>query len=118
MDQMGQERSSGPCLAMTLSSLKREETNPYSVLCLFRAHPSIASPTATAVRWVSQLASRTGLPVEVRDAAGGFSLLVRLLPGQVPKDLAKAASAMAQDRQVHVVVRGTSRKPGSSACSH
>ncbi|MEU5702095.1 FtsK/SpoIIIE domain-containing protein [Streptomyces aurantiacus] len=47
----------------------------------------------------------------VRPTAGGFWLLVRLLPGQVPEDFVKAAPAMAEDWQVHAV-RVTSWKPG------
>ncbi|MFC8714305.1 FtsK/SpoIIIE domain-containing protein [Streptomyces sp. NPDC057197] len=39
----------------------------------------------------------------VRPTAGGFVLLVRLLPGQVPEDFVKAAPAMAESWQVHVV---------------
>ncbi|WP_328493947.1 FtsK/SpoIIIE domain-containing protein [Streptomyces sp. NBC_00414] len=48
----------------------------------------------------------------VRPTAGGFWLLVRLLPGQVPEDFVKAAPAMAEDWQVHAV-RVTSWKPGT-----
>jgi hypothetical protein len=47
----------------------------------------------------------------VRPTTGGFWLLVRLLPGQVPEDFVKAAPAMAADWQVHAV-RVTSWKPG------
>ncbi|MFK0287879.1 FtsK/SpoIIIE domain-containing protein [Streptomyces sp. NPDC090499] len=47
----------------------------------------------------------------IRPTAGGFVLLVRLLPGQVPEDFVKAAPAMAEDWQVHGV-RVTSWKPG------
>ncbi|WP_328844698.1 FtsK/SpoIIIE domain-containing protein [Streptomyces sp. NBC_00258] len=47
----------------------------------------------------------------IRPTAGGFWLLVRLLPGQVPEDFIKAAPAMAEDWQVHAV-RVTSWKPG------
>ncbi|GHB21546.1 conjugal transfer protein TraS [Streptomyces umbrinus] len=47
----------------------------------------------------------------IRPTAGGFWLLVRLLPGQVPEDFVKAAPAMAEDWQVHAV-RVTSWKPG------
>ncbi|MEU9455697.1 FtsK/SpoIIIE domain-containing protein [Streptomyces sp. NPDC048277] len=47
----------------------------------------------------------------IRPTAGGFVLLVRLLPGQVPEDFVKAAPAMAEDWQVHAV-RVTSWKPG------
>ncbi|MFE1796892.1 FtsK/SpoIIIE domain-containing protein [Streptomyces sp. NPDC059517] len=48
----------------------------------------------------------------VRPTTGGFWLLVRLLPGQVPEDFVKAAPAMAEDWQVHAV-RVTSWKPGT-----
>jgi len=47
----------------------------------------------------------------VRPTAGGFWFVVRLLPGQVPQDFAKAAPAMAENWQVHVV-RITPWKPG------
>ncbi|MFJ3797326.1 FtsK/SpoIIIE domain-containing protein [Streptomyces sp. NPDC090088] len=47
----------------------------------------------------------------IRPASGGFVVLVRLLPGQVPEDFVKAAPAMAEDWQVHAV-RVTSWKPG------
>ncbi|MEU9976087.1 FtsK/SpoIIIE domain-containing protein [Streptomyces sp. NPDC051014] len=47
----------------------------------------------------------------IRPTAGGFVLLVRLLPGQVPEDFVKAAPAMAEDWQVHAV-RVTSWQPG------
>ncbi|MGW2638605.1 FtsK/SpoIIIE domain-containing protein [Streptomyces sp. NPDC001348] len=47
----------------------------------------------------------------IRPTSGGFVLLVRLLPGQVPEDFVKAAPAMAEDWQVHAV-RVTSWKPG------
>ncbi|MGW3131366.1 FtsK/SpoIIIE domain-containing protein [Streptomyces sp. NPDC001123] len=47
----------------------------------------------------------------IRPTAGGFVLLVRLLPGQVPEDFVKAAPAMAEDWEVHAV-RVTSWKPG------
>src|SRR4051812_39765870 len=47
----------------------------------------------------------------IRPTSGGFLLLVRLLPGQVPEDFVKAAPAMAEDWQVHAV-RVTSWKPG------
>ncbi|WP_326759439.1 FtsK/SpoIIIE domain-containing protein [Streptomyces phaeochromogenes] len=47
----------------------------------------------------------------IRPTAGGFWLLVRLLPGQVPEDFVKSAPAMAEDWQVHAV-RVTSWKPG------
>ncbi|MET9382935.1 FtsK/SpoIIIE domain-containing protein [Streptomyces sp. NPDC002928] len=47
----------------------------------------------------------------IRPTAGGFWLLVRLLPGQVPDDFVKAAPAMAESWQVHAV-RVTSWKPG------
>ncbi|WP_430381521.1 FtsK/SpoIIIE domain-containing protein [Streptomyces arenae] len=46
-----------------------------------------------------------------RPTSGGFVVLVRLLPGQVPEDFVKAAPAMAEDWQVHAV-RVTSWKPG------
>ncbi|GAB3010038.1 FtsK/SpoIIIE domain-containing protein [Streptomyces pseudoechinosporeus] len=48
----------------------------------------------------------------IRPTVGGFWLLVRLLPGQVPEDFVKAAPAMAEDWQVHAV-RVTSWKPGT-----
>ncbi|WUH95732.1 FtsK/SpoIIIE domain-containing protein [Streptomyces sp. NBC_00433] len=47
----------------------------------------------------------------IRPTAGGFWFVVRLLPGQVPQDFAKAAPAMAETWQVHAV-RVTSWKPG------
>lgn len=47
----------------------------------------------------------------IRPTSGGFMLLVRLLPGQVPEDCVKAAPAMAEAWQVHAV-RVTSWKPG------
>ncbi|MFG1811229.1 FtsK/SpoIIIE domain-containing protein [Streptomyces sp. NPDC049040] len=47
----------------------------------------------------------------VRPTAGGFWFVVRLLPGQVPQDFAKAAPAIAETWQVHAV-RVTSWKPG------
>ncbi|TQJ89988.1 FtsK/SpoIIIE domain-containing protein [Streptomyces sp. SLBN-31] len=47
----------------------------------------------------------------IRPTSGGFVLLVRLLPGQVPENFVKAAPAMAEDWQVHAV-RVTSWKPG------
>lgn len=47
----------------------------------------------------------------IRPTSGGFWLLVRLLPGQVPEDFVKAAPAMAEDWQVHGV-RVTSWRPG------
>ncbi|MEV8603538.1 FtsK/SpoIIIE domain-containing protein [Streptomyces griseoviridis] len=47
----------------------------------------------------------------IRPTAAGFELLVRLLPGQLPDDFMKAASAMAEDWQVHAV-RVTSLRPG------
>ncbi|MER5793069.1 FtsK/SpoIIIE domain-containing protein [Streptomyces sp. NPDC001980] len=47
----------------------------------------------------------------IRPTSGGFVLLVRLLPGQVPEDFVKAAPAMAEDWQGHAV-RVTSWKPG------
>ncbi|ONK11198.1 FtsK/SpoIIIE domain-containing protein [Streptomyces sp. MP131-18] len=43
--------------------------------------------------------------------AGGFWLLVRLLPGQVPEDFVKAAPAMAHDWEMHTV-RVTTWRPG------
>nr|WP_240964294.1 FtsK/SpoIIIE domain-containing protein [Streptomyces sp. C1-2] len=48
----------------------------------------------------------------IRPTPGGFVLLVRLLPGQVPEDFVKAAPAMAESWQVHAV-RVTSWKPGA-----
>ncbi|MCX5560738.1 FtsK/SpoIIIE domain-containing protein [Streptomyces sp. NBC_00038] len=48
----------------------------------------------------------------IRPTAGGFWLLVRLLPGQVPEDFVKAAPAMAEAWEVHAV-RVVSRKPGT-----
>ncbi|MGY5045802.1 FtsK/SpoIIIE domain-containing protein [Streptomyces sp. 900105755] len=47
----------------------------------------------------------------IRPTCGGFVLLARLLPGQVPEDFVKAAPAMAEDWAVHAV-RVTSWKPG------
>ncbi|MGW2964285.1 FtsK/SpoIIIE domain-containing protein [Streptomyces sp. NPDC001220] len=47
----------------------------------------------------------------IRPTSGGFVLLVRLLPGQVPEDFVKAAPAVAEDWEVHAV-RVTSWKPG------
>ncbi|MFD4605536.1 FtsK/SpoIIIE domain-containing protein [Streptomyces sp. NPDC058464] len=47
----------------------------------------------------------------IRPTSGGFVLLVRLLPGQVPEDFVKAAPAMAEGWEVHAV-RVTSWKPG------
>lgn len=47
----------------------------------------------------------------IRPTSGGFWLLVRLLPGQVPEDFVKAAPAMAEDWGMHAV-RVTSWKPG------
>ncbi|WEO95331.1 FtsK/SpoIIIE domain-containing protein [Streptomyces sp. FXJ1.172] len=47
----------------------------------------------------------------IRPTSGGFVLLVRLLPGQVPEDFVKAAPAMAESWQVHAV-RVTSWRPG------
>ncbi|MGV9911572.1 FtsK/SpoIIIE domain-containing protein [Streptomyces tendae] len=47
----------------------------------------------------------------IRPTAGGFVLLVRLLPGQVPAQFVKAAPAMAENWQVHVV-RVSAWKPG------
>ncbi|MFE5030287.1 FtsK/SpoIIIE domain-containing protein [Streptomyces sp. NPDC056683] len=47
----------------------------------------------------------------IRPTSGGFVLLVRLLPGQVPEDFVKAAPAMAEDWEVRAV-RVTSWKPG------
>ncbi|MFE5374154.1 FtsK/SpoIIIE domain-containing protein [Streptomyces mirabilis] len=55
------------------------------------------------------LVPRFGL---IRPTSGGFWLLVRLLPGQVPEDFVKAAPAMAENWEVHAV-RVTSRKPGT-----
>ncbi|MGW4991509.1 FtsK/SpoIIIE domain-containing protein [Streptomyces mirabilis] len=55
------------------------------------------------------LVPRFGL---IRPTTGGFWLLVRLLPGQVPEDFVKAAPAMAENWEVHAV-RVTSRKPGT-----
>ncbi|MFD5628163.1 FtsK/SpoIIIE domain-containing protein [Streptomyces sp. NPDC127072] len=55
------------------------------------------------------LVPRFGL---IRPTAGGFWLLVRLLPGQVPEDFVKAAPAMAEAWEVHAV-RVASRKPGT-----
>lgn len=48
----------------------------------------------------------------IRPTAGGFWLLVRLLPGQVPEDFVKAAPAMSEAWEVHAV-RVASRKPGT-----
>ncbi|EGG49109.1 FtsK/SpoIIIE domain-containing protein [Streptomyces griseoaurantiacus] len=47
----------------------------------------------------------------IRPTSGGFVLLVRLLPGQVPEDFVKSAPAMAESWQVHAV-RVTSWRPG------
>ncbi|MFF4120299.1 FtsK/SpoIIIE domain-containing protein [Streptomyces sp. NPDC001714] len=47
----------------------------------------------------------------IRPTSGGFVLLVRLLPGQVPEAFVKAGPAMAEDWEVHAV-RVTSWKPG------
>ncbi|MEV7286912.1 FtsK/SpoIIIE domain-containing protein [Streptomyces sp. NPDC093252] len=47
----------------------------------------------------------------MRPTPGGFRFQVRLLPGQVPEDFVKAASAMAHDWGVHMV-RVTLWKPG------
>ncbi|MFE1463935.1 FtsK/SpoIIIE domain-containing protein [Streptomyces nigra] len=47
----------------------------------------------------------------IRPTTGGFWLLVRLVPGQVPGDFVKAGPAMAEDWGVHAV-RVTSWKPG------
>ncbi|WP_307172696.1 FtsK/SpoIIIE domain-containing protein [Streptomyces sp. B3I7] len=47
----------------------------------------------------------------IRPTPGGFVVLVRLLPGQVPEDFVKASLAMAESWQVHAV-RVTSWKPG------
>ncbi|MGW3145650.1 FtsK/SpoIIIE domain-containing protein [Streptomyces sp. NPDC001177] len=47
----------------------------------------------------------------IRPTSGGFVVLVRLLPGQVPTDFVKAAPAMGESWQVHTV-RVTSWKPG------
>lgn len=47
----------------------------------------------------------------LRPTAGGFWFVVRLLPGQVPQDFAKAAPAMAETWHVHAV-RVTQWKPG------
>nr|WP_240634695.1 MULTISPECIES: FtsK/SpoIIIE domain-containing protein [Streptomyces] len=47
----------------------------------------------------------------IRPTFGGFAVLVRLLPGQVPKDFVKAAPAMGESWQVHTV-RVTAWKPG------
>jgi S-DNA-T family DNA segregation ATPase FtsK/SpoIIIE len=55
------------------------------------------------------LVPRFGL---IRPTTGGFWLLVRLLPGQLPEHFVKAAPAMAENWEVHVV-RVTSRKPGT-----
>ncbi|MEV7345076.1 FtsK/SpoIIIE domain-containing protein [Streptomyces sp. NPDC093544] len=48
----------------------------------------------------------------IRPTAGGFWLLVRLLPGQVPEDFVKAAPGMAEAWEVHAV-RVASLKPGT-----
>lgn len=48
----------------------------------------------------------------IRPTAGGFWLLARLLPGQVPDDFVKAAPAMAEAWEVHAV-RVLSQKPGT-----
>ncbi|MGW3980148.1 FtsK/SpoIIIE domain-containing protein [Streptomyces mirabilis] len=55
------------------------------------------------------LVPRFGL---IRPTSGGFWLLVRLLPGQVPEHFVKAAPAMAENWEVHAV-RVTPRKPGT-----
>ncbi|MFE4754470.1 FtsK/SpoIIIE domain-containing protein [Streptomyces mirabilis] len=55
------------------------------------------------------LVPRFGL---IRPTSGGFWLLVRLLPGQLPEHFVKAAPAMAENWEVHAV-RVTSRKPGT-----
>jgi S-DNA-T family DNA segregation ATPase FtsK/SpoIIIE len=47
----------------------------------------------------------------MRPTRGGFRMVVRLLPGQVPADFAKAAPAMAEAWQVHAV-RAVPWKPG------
>ncbi|UNS98979.1 cell division protein FtsK [Streptomyces tubbatahanensis] len=47
----------------------------------------------------------------IRPTAGGFCLLVRLLPGQVPDDFAKVAPAMAHNWEVHAV-RVSESRPG------
>jgi S-DNA-T family DNA segregation ATPase FtsK/SpoIIIE len=47
----------------------------------------------------------------MRPTHGGFRMVVRLLPGQVPADFAKAAPAMAETWQVHAV-RAVPWKPG------
>ncbi|MFJ2953565.1 FtsK/SpoIIIE domain-containing protein [Streptomyces sp. NPDC087270] len=47
----------------------------------------------------------------IRPTLGGFRLVVRLLPGQVPADFVKAAPAMAEAWQVHGV-RVTPWRPG------
>ncbi|MFI6208900.1 FtsK/SpoIIIE domain-containing protein [Streptomyces sp. NPDC051041] len=54
---------------------------------------------------------RVPRPGLIRPTPGGFLLLVRLLPGQVPEDFVKAAPALAEGWQVHAV-RVTSWKPG------
>ncbi|MET9895369.1 FtsK/SpoIIIE domain-containing protein [Streptomyces sp. NPDC006465] len=48
----------------------------------------------------------------IRPTAGGFWLLARLLPGQVPDDFVKAAPAMAEAWGMHAV-RVTPQKPGT-----
>ncbi|MFJ8010240.1 FtsK/SpoIIIE domain-containing protein [Streptomyces fagopyri] len=48
----------------------------------------------------------------IRPTAGGFWLLARLLPGQVPEDFVKAAPAMAEAWGMHAV-RVASQKPGT-----
>lgn len=48
----------------------------------------------------------------IRPTAGGFWLLARLLPGQVPDDFVKAAPAMAEAWGMHAV-RVASQKPGT-----
>ncbi|MGW5353664.1 FtsK/SpoIIIE domain-containing protein [Streptomyces sp. NPDC004031] len=47
----------------------------------------------------------------MRPTRGGFWFVLRLLPGQLPADFAKAAPAMAETWQVHGV-RATSIRPG------
>ncbi|WP_406374507.1 FtsK/SpoIIIE domain-containing protein [Streptomyces sp. NBC_00647] len=48
----------------------------------------------------------------IRPTAGGFWLLARLLPGQVPNDFVKAAPAMAEAWGMHAV-RVAPQKPGT-----
>ncbi|MFF3130154.1 FtsK/SpoIIIE domain-containing protein [Streptomyces mirabilis] len=55
------------------------------------------------------LVPRFGL---IRPTSGGFWLLVRLLPGQLPEHFVRAAPAMAENWEVHAV-RVTSRRPGT-----